>query len=57
MECGREGTFQLFYLKRQFNHCDIRCDRKQYDSFEKDMDIYAKFYRKTPLDANFGEEG
>ena len=44
-------------MKRQFNHCDIRCDRKQYDSFEKDMDIYAKFYRKTPLDANFGEEG
>ena len=51
---------KFFYLKRQFNlgrtHCDIRCDRKQYDSFEKDMDIYAKFYRKTPLDANFGKK-
>ena len=34
-------------------HCDIRCDRKQYDSFEKEVDVYSKFYRKTPLDANF----
>ena len=52
----RQGD-KFFYLKRQFNlcmrHCDIRCDRKQYDSFEKDIDIYSKFYRKTPLDANF----
>ena len=51
---------KFFYLKRQFNlgrtHCDIRCDRKQYDSFEKDMDIYAKFYRKTAVDANFGKK-
>ena len=42
---------KFFYLGS-----DIRCDRKQYDSFEKDMDIYAKFYRKTPLDANFGKK-
>ena len=26
---------------------------KQYDSFEKEVDIYSRFYRKTPLDANF----
>ena len=48
---------RFFYLKRQFNlgmrHRDIRCDRKQYDSFEKDVDIYSRFYRKTLLDANF----
>ena len=52
----RQGD-KFFYLKRQFNLgrrcCDIRCDRKQYDSFEKDVDIYSKFYRKTPLDGNF----
>ena len=52
----RQGD-KFFYLKRQFNlgmrHCDIRCDRKQYDSFEKEVDIYSRFYRKTPLDANF----
>ena len=29
-------------------HCDVRCDQKQYDSFEKDVDLYSKFYRKTP---------
>ena len=34
----RQGS-KFHYLKRQFNlgsnHCDVRCDRKQYDSFEK----------------------
>ena len=52
----RQGD-KFFYLKRQFNlgmrHCDIRCDRKQYDSFEKEVDVYSRFYRKTPFDANF----
>ena len=52
----RQGD-KFFYLKKQFNlgmrHCDIRCDRKQYNSFEKEVDIYSRFYRKTPLDANF----
>ena len=55
----RQGD-KFFYLKRQFNlgrkHCDIRCDRKQYDSFEKEVDVYSKFYRKTPLDANFAKK-
>ena len=48
---------RFHYLKREFtlrpHHCDVRCDRKQYDSFEKDVDLFSKFYRKTPLDANF----
>ena len=52
----RQGD-KFFYLKRQFNlgmrRCDIRCGRKQYDSFEKEVDVYSKFYRKTPLDVNF----
>ena len=55
------GTFRpgekFHYLKREFtlrpHHCDVRCDRKQYDSFEKEVGMFSKFYRKTPLDANF----
>ena len=54
----RQGS-KFHYLKRQFNlgsnHCDVRCDRKQYDSFEKEVDLYSRFYRKTPLDSNFGK--
>ena len=58
-----KGPFALgskfYYLKRQFELtstcCDIRCDRKQYDSFEKDVDLYTKFYRKTPLHSNYGK--
>ena len=48
---------RFHYLKREFtlrpHHCDERCDRKQYDGLEKDVDLFSKFYRKTPLDANF----
>ena len=54
----RQGS-KFHYLKRQFNlgsrHCDVRCDRTQYDSFEKEVDQYSRFYRKTPLDSNFGK--
>ena len=54
----RQGS-KFHYLKRQFNlgsnHCDVRCDRKQYDSLEKEVDLYSRFYPKTPLDSNFGK--
>ena len=39
-------------MKRQFN----LGMRKQYDSFEKDIDLYSKFYRKTSLDAKDDSE-
>ena len=48
---------KFLYLKRQFkiteDHCDIRCDRKQYYGLEKELDLFCKAYRKTPLDQNF----
>ena len=55
-----KGPFQaggkFFYLKRQFNvareYVDIRCDRKQYDCLEKEMDLFKRAYRKTPMDQN-----
>ena len=48
---------KFLYLKRQFkitdDHCDIRCDRKQYYGLEKELDLFCRAYRKTPLDQNF----
>ena len=53
----RRGTIQTWRIPEEGvlrpHHCDVRCDRKQYDSFEKDVDLFSRFYRKTPLDANF----
>ena len=47
---------KFLYLKRQFKitdeHCDIRCDRKQYYGLEKELDLFSKAYRKTPMDQN-----
>ena len=44
------------YLKRDFtlyrSWCDIRCDYKQYESLSKEMDLFKKAYRKTPLEQN-----
>ena len=44
------------YLKRDFtlyrNWCDIRCDYKQYESLGKEMDLFKKAYRKTPMEQN-----
>ena len=48
---------KFLYLKRQFkitdDHCDIRCDRKQYYGLEKELDLFCRAYRKTPLDQSF----
>ena len=49
---------RFHYLNREFKlleeHCDIRCDYKQYESISKDVDIdvFKKAYRKTPLEQN-----
>ena len=47
----------FLFLKRQFllslDSCDIRCDRKQYYGLEKDLDLFKKAYRKTPMDNDF----
>ena len=55
-----KGPFRMgerfHFLKREFkllaDHCDIRCDYKQYESISKDVDVYKKAYRKTPLEQN-----
>ena len=55
-----KGPFRMgerfHYLKREFKlleeQCDIRCDYKQYESISKDVDVFKKAYRKTPLEQN-----
>ena len=47
------------YLKRDFafyrSWCDIRCDYKQYESLGKEMDLFKKAYRKTPMEQSFSK--
>ena len=51
---------RFHYLKREFklshDHCDMRCDYKQYESVAKDVDVFKKFYRKTPLEQNMKKD-
>ena len=43
---------KFLYLKTvqiTVEHCDIRCDRKQYYGMEKELDLFCKADRKTPM--------
>ena len=48
------------YRKRDFtlyrSWCDTRCDYRQYESLGKELDLFKKAYRKTPMDQSFSKK-